>query len=115
LKKLYRLIECCVNWRVAAGLGIVSAALFLLAPKLAIASLPVLAFLVCPVSMLFMMRSMRKMNMVGETPMEPAASSTLEYLSREEQVQLVEEQLRRVQLQQRAIRNQLPADIKVGT
>lgn len=104
MKGLYRLIECCINWRVVAGLGVVGIALFLLAPKLALASLPVLVVLVCPISMLFMMRSMGNMNMGASKP----TNSTLEHLTHEQQMQLLEDQLQRVQSQQQAIRSQLP-------
>lgn len=62
VKDLYRLVECCLNWRVIVGLALVGAATFVVAPRFALAALPVLVVLVCPISMLFMMRSMGAMN-----------------------------------------------------
>jgi len=109
LRKLYRLVECCLNWRVIAGLGVVGVALFLFAPKLAATSLPVLVALVCPISMLVMMVSMGRMNMQrrGSEASEPAPE--LQNLDRQQQLQLLEERLERVRLHHREIASQLPA------
>lgn len=109
LKKLYGLIECCLNWRVITGLAVAGVALFIFAPKLAVSSLPVLVALVCPISMLVMMVSMSRMNMKGRSvePSEPAPAP--QNLDRQQQLQLLEERLDRVRAQQREIASQLPA------
>lgn len=109
MRKLYGLIECCLNWRVVAGLVVLGAALFIYAPKLALALLPVLVVLICPISMLFMMRSMGKMNMGADKAEHAGSSGPLDHLSRDQQLQLLEAQLGRVQEQQRAIARELPA------
>ena len=105
MKKLYGYIECCFNWRVVAGLAVAAAGLFILAPKFAAANLLVLAALVCPLSMIWMMWSMRNSN---STPgANPAVNSDLEGLTREQHLELLERQLQRVQAQQTAIAGQL--------
>ena len=102
MKKLYTLVECCLNWRVIVGVALVGAALFLYAPKLGLAYLPVLLALVCPISMLVMMLSMGRMNMGGRGN-EVAPQN----LSRDQQLQLLEQRLERIQQQHRAMANEL--------
>ena len=101
MKKLYGLIECCLNWRVIAGLALVGAVLFLYAPKLGLAYLPILLALVCPISMLVMMLSMGRMNMGRSNEV------AFPNLSRDQQLQLLEERLERIQQQHRAIAGEL--------
>jgi|SRR5579859_1215963 len=98
VRNLYRLIECCLNWRVIAGLALAAAALFVLAPTLAVASLPVLLALVCPISMLVMVVSMGRRNMG-----DGGAGS------RQEQLEVFEERVLRLQEQRREMARQLIA------
>ena len=102
MKKLYALVECCLNWRVMVGLALVGAALFLYAPKLAPAYVPVLLALVCPISMFVMMLSMSRKNMGGRSN-----EVALPNLSRDQQLQLLEQRLERVQQQHRAMASEL--------
>lgn len=51
MRKFLSLIECCFNWKVVAGLGLVAVGIGLLQPQLFVASLPTLALLICPLSM----------------------------------------------------------------
>lgn len=51
-------LHICLNWRVVAGLAVVGAGIWAVAPGLAWAALPILVVLACPLSMLFMMRGM---------------------------------------------------------
>ena len=106
VRDLYRLIECCLNWRVIAGLALAAAALFALAPKVALVSLPVLVALVCPISMLVMLVSMGRMKM-GDHGQE-SEQANLRGLSREGQLQLLEDRLLEIQQRQREIALQLP-------
>ena len=46
----------CFNWKVLAGLAAVAVGLFVLAPGLVIAALPLLFLAACPLSMMLMMR-----------------------------------------------------------
>lgn len=110
MRKLYGLIECCLNWRVIAGLALFGAGLFVIAPKLALGSLPVLVTLVCPISMLVMIVSMGRKNMSGRGHEE--AGDFLN-LSRDQQLQMLEERLERVQLERREIASQMPAPERV--
>ncbi|MFL5802846.1 MAG: DUF2933 domain-containing protein [Roseiflexaceae bacterium] len=48
----------CLNWRVIAGLAAVGVGIWVVAPNLVWAAVPVLVVLACPLSMLFMMRGM---------------------------------------------------------
>src|SRR5438445_13698988 len=51
-------LQMCMNWKVLAGLAGVALVLWLVAPNAALGILPLLAFLACPLSMVFMMRAM---------------------------------------------------------
>lgn len=62
--------RCCFDKRVLVGLGVVAALVFVVAPGRAVAALPVLIGLVCPLSMLLMMRGMNG----GRIPAEVAES-----------------------------------------
>ncbi len=54
------MLKCCFDKRVWIGFGMLAAGLLLANPRLGWAALPVLAGLACPVSMLVMMRGMRR-------------------------------------------------------
>lgn len=60
------MLRMCFNWKVLAGLAVLGLAVWVLAPGAAAAALPVLLALACPLSMLFMMQSMRRQG--GQTP-----------------------------------------------
>ena len=102
MKKVYGLIECCLNWRVIVGLALVGGALFLYTPRLALAYLPVLLALVCPISMLVMVLSMGRMKMS-----DPTNEAAPRNLSRGHQLQLLEERLERIQQEHREIASEL--------
>jgi L-asparagine transporter-like permease len=51
----------CLNWKVIAALAAVGIGLYVLAPGLAGAALPLLVVAACPLSMLLMMRAMGSM------------------------------------------------------
>lgn len=53
-----RMLKMCLNWKVLAGLAVLGAGLYAVAPNLAVAALPILLLAVCPLSMLFMMKGM---------------------------------------------------------
>jgi len=52
-------LATCFNWKVLAGLGAVAAGLLVFAPGAAVAVLPLLLLLACPLSMGVMMFAMR--------------------------------------------------------
>lgn len=49
----------CINWKVVAGLAAVGLGIWLFAPGVVSAALPLLIFAVCPLSMVLMMRGMQ--------------------------------------------------------
>ncbi len=53
------MMKCCFDKRVWIGLGVLAVGLLVIDPHVGWVTLPVLAGLACPVSMLFMMRGMR--------------------------------------------------------
>lgn len=53
-----KMLRACLNWKVIGGLTVVGLGLWLVAPNLLAAALPVLLLAVCPLSMMLMMRSM---------------------------------------------------------
>ncbi len=65
------ILRKCLNWRVAAALGAVGLAVWALAPGLVAQAIPLLVVLVCPVSMLLMMRGMEQR---GDSTPAPQAS-----------------------------------------
>ncbi len=48
----------CLNWKVVAGLAVLGLGIWVVAPNLVWAAVPVLVVLACPLSMLLMMRGM---------------------------------------------------------
>ena len=52
------MLKGCLNWKVLAGLGVMGAVIWIMAPGAVAAVLPVLLVLVCPLSMLLMMGGM---------------------------------------------------------
>ena len=51
-------LHICLNWKVVAGLVVVGLGIWIVAPNLVWAAVPVLVVLACPLSMLLMMRGM---------------------------------------------------------
>lgn len=77
-------MKMCLNWKMLTGLGAVGGGLYLVAPGLAAAVLPLLLLAVCPLSMLLMMKSMqgsRSGTQGQQMPEETSVDTT-----REEQV-----------------------------
>ena len=107
MKKLYTLVECCLNWRVIVALALVGAAVFLYAPKLGLAYVPVLLALICPISMLVMVLSMSRKDKGGRRN-----EVALPNVSRDQQLQLLEQMLERVQQQHRAIASELAGAVE---
>jgi hypothetical protein len=75
-----KMLKCCLNWKVIAGLVVVGAGIFALAPDLALSALPILLLAICPLSMMFMMKGMQG-NEAGE---QGAAQE--DHLPREERI-----------------------------
>lgn len=74
-----RLFGMCLNWKVIAGLAIAALGVWVLAPQLLAAALPVLILAACPLSMLLMMRGMGGMGTTnGMSGMDAAAADGAE-------------------------------------
>ncbi len=76
-------MKMCLNWRVLAGLGAVGVGIYLVAPNLVAAALPILLLAVCPLSMLLMMKGMQGSQYEAQ---ERQALQEETGLTREEQV-----------------------------
>lgn len=90
------MLKACLNWKVLSGLGVAGVAIYLVAPDLAVAAIPILVLAACPLSMLLMVWSMQRAQ-EQQTPQEPDVG-----LVRDERV----EQLR---TQQAALADQIGA------
>lgn len=54
-----KMLRACLNWKVIGGLTVLGLGLWSVAPNLLVAGLPLLLLAACPLSMMFMMRSMK--------------------------------------------------------
>lgn len=55
---MMNLLKACYDWRVVTALGAVGVGVFVLAPTLIVAALPLLLVAACPLSMMVMMKTM---------------------------------------------------------
>jgi hypothetical protein len=55
-----KMMRICLNWKVLASLAAVGVGIYLIAPDVVVGLLPILLLAACPLSMLFMMRSMQQ-------------------------------------------------------
>ena len=93
-----KLLKMCLNPIVLAGLVVAGVAIYLIAPNLIAAALPILLLAACPLSMLLMVWSMQHtQGQEKQTPHEPDVG-----LSREERVA-------RLRSQQVALADQIEA------
>ena len=81
----------CVNWKVVAALAVVGLIVGVVAPRLLLGAIPLLILAACPLSMLFMMRSMQG----GHSSPQPlqVGPSQIEGLTHEEQIATLKAQL----------------------
>lgn len=63
----------CLNWKVLAGLGVVAIGLWVIAPQLVLAALPLLLLAACPLSMALMAWTMRGKPAESAGSVEPSA------------------------------------------
>ncbi len=95
----------CLNWKVLAGLAVVGLGIWVVAPNLIVAALPLLLLAACPLSMLLMMRGMQG----GQCSAEPERASppAAVRLTREEQLSELKAQLVIAQTRQEAIAREI--------
>lgn len=65
------MLRMCLNWKVLAGLALVAGGVWIYRPDLLGSALPILLLAACPLSMLWMMRSMGHDEHAGSTPPSP--------------------------------------------
>ncbi len=65
-----KMLKMCLNWKVLAGLAAVGAGIYLVAPDLVVAAIPLLLLAACPISMVLMMWSMQRMQGHGEQTLQ---------------------------------------------
>jgi hypothetical protein len=74
-----KMLKMCLNWKVLAGLAATGVGVYLLAPDLVFAALPILLLAVCPLSMLLMMWGMQpSQEQNQQTPQESDVGLTRE-------------------------------------
>lgn len=76
---IFTFLGMCLDWRVLIGLAVVGLAVWVIAPKFLLATIPLLILAACPLSMLFMMRGMHKEEQV--LPASDTMSTREEHLA----------------------------------
>jgi hypothetical protein len=67
-----KMLKMCLNWKVLVGLAATGVGVYLVAPDLVLAALPILLLAACPLSMLLMMWGMQHaQGQEQQTPQEP--------------------------------------------
>jgi hypothetical protein len=93
-----KMLKMCLNPKVLAGLAAVGVGIYLVAPDLVLAALPILLLAACPLSMLLMMWGMQHTQGQGkQTTQEPDVGLTRE------------ERIAQLRAQQAALADQLGA------
>ncbi len=95
----------CLNWKVLVGLAAVGFGIWVVAPNLMGAALPLLVVAACPLSMLFMMRGMQGSQCAAQPQATTAPADVA--LTREEQIAMLKAQLASVQVRQQAIAREI--------
>ena len=101
LRAIWDCVQMCLNWKVLVGLAVVGLAVWVVAPHLVLAALPLLLIVACPLSMLVMMGRMR-----GGQPAQ-ANQFPAEGRTRDEHVGELRSRLLSVQAEQEAIARQI--------
>ena len=101
----------CFNWKVLAGLAAVGLGIWVVAPNLIGAALPLLLLAACPLSMVFMMRGMQggqcsMPSQQSESPKQAGRTASVR-LTRAEQLTELKAQLAIVQTRQQAIAREI--------
>ena len=95
----------CLNWKVIAALSALGLGVWVIAPSFVGLALPLLIVLVCPLSMLFMMRGMGGSQCAAQSShvRQPAATA----LTREEQLAEMKSQLASLKAEQDTITREI--------
>ena len=84
--KMLKIAGLCFDWRVLVALAAVGIAIFVVAPNLIAGALPLLLVAACPLSMLLMMRGMRRSHDGAEAASSGPPPSPAGTLSREQRL-----------------------------
>ena len=103
----------CLNWKVLAGLAVVGLGVWIVAPELVGAALPLLLLAACPLSMLLMGRGMMGGQCPTPTqqagPPERAGQPVAVQLTRDEQLAELKSHLTILEVRQQAIAREIAA------
>jgi len=106
-RPMWRGLGLCLNWKVVAALGMVGLAIWVVAPGLIGAAVPILVLAACPLSMLFMMRGMQGAQCAPASTQ--TGQSTAAPVAREEQLADLRDRLASVQAEQDALAREIAA------
>lgn len=95
-----KLLRACYDWRVLTGLGGLGIAIYLVAPGLVAAAIPLLLVAACPLSMLLMMKAMSA---------QPKSSDVRPGRVGDDRVSRLHEELAELGRQQRRLEGELHA------
>lgn len=103
-------MKTCFNWKVLAGVAAVGLGIYLFAPNLAVAALPLLIVALCPLMMLVMMWGMKSMNdgqgrIACSTGTQPKKGDAV--LTREQRLAELQAEFRRLQAEQADLAEQI--------
>ncbi|WP_035699109.1 DUF2933 domain-containing protein [Glycomyces tenuis] len=94
-----RMMNMCLNKKVIIGLGAVAVGVLALKPAWFLTALPLLILAVCPLSMIFMMRSHAKMN-------DQCSTGTADSTEIDQRVKTLQAELRQLKAEQAALTEQ---------
>ncbi len=94
-----RMMNMCLNKKVIIGLGAVAVGVLALKPAWFLTALPLLILAVCPLSMIFMMRSHAKMN-------DQCSTGTADSTEINQRVETLQAELRQLKAEQAALAEQ---------
>ena len=101
------MFKMCFNWKVIAGLAVVAAGIYMVAPAAFVAALPLLFLAACPLSMIFMMKMMSGDN--TQKSGDQADSPRADAVARPTNPDDLDAELQMLQARQTAIADQLEA------
>ena len=78
-----KMLRACYDWRVLMALGALGAGIYLIAPGLLAAALPLLLLAACPLSMILMMKAMSGQQTGSEGSVTPTDQDRVGVLRRE--------------------------------
>ena len=103
------MFKMCFNWKVLAGLAVVAAGVYMVAPAAFAASLPLLFLAACPLSMILMMKMMAGDNTQKSGDQADSTSTRTDAVVRPTNPDDLDAELQMLNARQTAISDQLEA------